>query len=122
MLRASDSGRAIFVTSGITQRVVPYWGPYTIAKAALESAVRYLANDLGPENIRVNAVCPGPSLTPAWLDPGGLADQAAARGLQCESRAGGQHLPDHLRRPLEHPRRLPGLRRGVARQEPGVAA
>ena len=34
-----------------------------VAKAALESAVRYLANDLGPEGIRVNAISPGPMRT-----------------------------------------------------------
>ena len=42
-----------------------------VAKAALESAVRYLANDLGPEGIRVNAISPGPMKTLAGAAIGG---------------------------------------------------
>ena len=41
------------------------------AKAALESSVRYLANDLGPDNIRVNAISPGPMKTLAGAAIGG---------------------------------------------------
>jgi enoyl-[acyl-carrier protein] reductase I len=41
------------------------------AKAALESSVRYLANDLGPNNIRVNAISPGPMKTLAGAAIGG---------------------------------------------------
>jgi enoyl-[acyl-carrier protein] reductase I len=42
-----------------------------VAKAALESTVRYLANDLGPEGIRVNAISPGPMKTLAGAAIGG---------------------------------------------------
>jgi NAD(P)-dependent dehydrogenase (short-subunit alcohol dehydrogenase family) len=63
LLRSSDSGRAIFVTSGITQRTVPYWGPYTIAKAALESMVRMYAAEVAHTNVRANLVNPGPMRT-----------------------------------------------------------
>jgi enoyl-[acyl-carrier protein] reductase I len=42
-----------------------------VAKAALESATRYLANDLGPEGIRVNAISPGPMKTLAGAAIGG---------------------------------------------------
>ena len=63
LLRASPSGRAIFVTSGITRRVVPYWGPYTIAKAALESMVRMYAAEMAHTPVRVNLVNPGPMRT-----------------------------------------------------------
>ena len=45
------------------QRVTPHYNVMGVAKAALESAVRYLANDLGPEGIRVNAISPGPMRT-----------------------------------------------------------
>ena len=41
-------------------RVVPNYNVMGVAKAALEASVRYLANDLGPEGIRVNAISPGP--------------------------------------------------------------
>ena len=39
LLRHSDAGRAIFVTSGIARRVVPYWGAYATSKAALDMLV-----------------------------------------------------------------------------------
>ena len=39
LLRASDAGRAIFVTSGISRNVVPYWGAYAASKAALDMLV-----------------------------------------------------------------------------------
>jgi NAD(P)-dependent dehydrogenase (short-subunit alcohol dehydrogenase family) len=63
LLRSSDSGRAIFVTSGITQRTVPYWGPYTIAKSALEAMVRMYAAEVAHTNVRANLVNPGPMRT-----------------------------------------------------------
>ena len=44
-------------------RVTPNYNVMGVAKAALESTVRYLANDLGPLNIRVNAISPGPMKT-----------------------------------------------------------
>ena len=52
-------------TSGYmgSTRVTPNYNVMGVAKAALEAAVRYLANDLGPEGIRVNAISPGPMKT-----------------------------------------------------------
>ena len=44
-------------------RVVPNYNVMGVAKAALEASVRYLANDLGPSNIRVNAISAGPVKT-----------------------------------------------------------
>lgn len=54
-----------------SNRVTPYYNVMGVAKAALESAVRYLANDLGPEGIRVNAISPGPMKTLAGAAIGG---------------------------------------------------
>ncbi|WP_209347732.1 enoyl-ACP reductase [Pontixanthobacter sp. CEM42] len=54
-----------------SNRVTPNYNVMGVAKAALESAVRYLANDLGPEGIRVNAVSPGPMKTLAGSAIGG---------------------------------------------------
>lgn len=54
-----------------SQRVQPNYNVMGVAKAALESTVRYLANDLGPQNIRVNAVSPGPMKTLAGSAIGG---------------------------------------------------
>ena len=44
-------------------RVVPNYNVMGVAKASLEAAVRYLANDLGPQKIRVNAISAGPVKT-----------------------------------------------------------
>lgn len=54
-----------------SNRVQPNYNVMGVAKAALESAVRYLANDLGPQGIRVNAISPGPMRTLAGAAIGG---------------------------------------------------
>ena len=46
------------------ERVIPGYNVMGIAKAALDMSMRYLASSLGARGIRVNAVCPGPTLTP----------------------------------------------------------
>ena len=46
-----------------SERVVPHYNVMGVSKAALEASVRYLASDLGPRNIRVNAVSAGPIKT-----------------------------------------------------------
>jgi len=53
------------------QRVMPNYNVMGVAKAALEASVRYLANDLGPQGIRVNAISPGPMRTLAGSAIGG---------------------------------------------------
>ncbi len=59
----SDGGSVMTLTFLGSQRVTPNYNVMGVAKAALESAVRYLANDLGPQGIRVNAISPGPMRT-----------------------------------------------------------
>ncbi len=59
LLRASDAGRAIFVTSGVTRGLFPYFGAYTASKAALEAMVRTYAGELGKTSVRVNLLDPG---------------------------------------------------------------
>jgi NAD(P)-dependent dehydrogenase (short-subunit alcohol dehydrogenase family) len=59
LLRASDAGRAIFVTSGAAQSPYPYWGPYAASKAALEMIVQTYAMEVAKSNLRVNLVDPG---------------------------------------------------------------
>ena len=59
LLRQSDAGRAIFVTSGITAKPTAYWGPYAAAKAALEMLVRTYAAETEKTNLRVNLLSPG---------------------------------------------------------------
>ena len=66
-----DGGTVLTMTYQGSNRVTPYYNVMGVAKAALESTVRYLANDLGPEGIRVNAVSPGPMKTLAGAAIGG---------------------------------------------------
>ncbi|MBL4871806.1 MAG: enoyl-ACP reductase [Rhodobacteraceae bacterium] len=66
-----DGGSMITLTYMGSNRVQPNYNVMGVAKAALESSVRYLANDLGPDNIRVNAVSPGPMKTLAGAAIGG---------------------------------------------------
>lgn len=55
-----DGGTLLTLTYSGSTRVTPFYNVMGVAKAALESTVRYLANDLGPQKIRVNAISPGP--------------------------------------------------------------
>ena len=64
-------GTLLTLTYQGSQRVVPNYNVMGIAKAALETATRYLANDLGPDGIRVNAISPGPMKTLAGAAIGG---------------------------------------------------
>ena len=86
----SAGGSIVTLTYLGSERVVPHYNVMGVAKAALESAVRYLAYDLGPLNIRVNAISAGPIKT------------LAARGV-----SGITKMVDHhkevapLRRPTE---------------------
>jgi NAD(P)-dependent dehydrogenase (short-subunit alcohol dehydrogenase family) len=63
LLRASDAGRAIFVSSGVAARPRAYWGPYAVSKAALEALVRTYADEVANTPVRVNMVNPGPTRT-----------------------------------------------------------
>jgi len=66
LLRASDAGRAVFVSSGAAHRadLRPYWGPYAITKAALDALARtYAAETATTSNVKVMVVNPGPLRT-----------------------------------------------------------
>lgn len=68
-----EGGGTILTLSYLgSMRVTPNYNVMGVAKAALEASVRYLANDLGPEGIRVNAVSPGPMKTLAASAIGGV--------------------------------------------------
>ena len=66
-----NGGSLMTLTFQGSQRVTPFYNVMGVAKAALESTTRYLANDLGPEGIRVNAISPGPMKTLAGAAIGG---------------------------------------------------
>jgi enoyl-[acyl-carrier protein] reductase I len=66
-----DGGSMLTLTYYGAERVMPHYNVMGVAKAALEASVRYLANDLGPKNIRVNALSAGPIKT---LAASGIGD------------------------------------------------
>jgi len=63
LLRLSDAGRAIFVSSGAAVSRPAYWGPYSVSKAALEALVQTYAHEVANTPVRVNVVNPGPTRT-----------------------------------------------------------
>ncbi|MBF2098792.1 MAG: enoyl-ACP reductase FabI [Gloeomargaritaceae cyanobacterium C42_A2020_066] len=70
----SSGGSIITLTYLGGVRVIPNYNTMGIAKAALEMNVRYLASELGPQNIRVNAISAGPIRTLASSAVGGILD------------------------------------------------
>ena len=66
-----DGGSVLTLTYYGAEKVMPHYNVMGVAKAALETSVRYLANDLGPQNIRVNAISAGPVKT---LAASGIGD------------------------------------------------
>ena len=63
LLKASDAGRAIFVTSEAAHKARAYWGGYAVSKAALEMLVRTWAAELETTNATANLLNPGPIAT-----------------------------------------------------------
>jgi len=63
LLRASDAGRALFLTSGAARHHTAFWGGYALSKAALESLVLTYAAECTGTNVRVNLLNPGPLRT-----------------------------------------------------------
>src|SRR5215472_9524330 len=63
LLRASDAGRAVFISSGSAHNARAYRGPYGVSKAALEVLARTFAAETASTNIRVNIFNPGPTRT-----------------------------------------------------------
>ncbi|MGY3527995.1 SDR family NAD(P)-dependent oxidoreductase [Bradyrhizobium sp. USDA 4452] len=63
LLRQSDAGRAVFVTSGVAHKANAYLGPYAASKAALDALVRSWANETANTALRVNLFSPGPIRT-----------------------------------------------------------
>jgi enoyl-[acyl-carrier protein] reductase I len=70
----SGGGSIMTLTYYGAEKVVPHYNIMGVAKASLEATVRYLAADLGRQNIRVNAISAGPIKTLAARGIGGLSD------------------------------------------------
>ena len=63
LLRQSEAGRALFVTSGAAHKHTPYWGGYAMSKAALESLALTYAAECEGTKVKVNLLNPGPIRT-----------------------------------------------------------
>jgi NAD(P)-dependent dehydrogenase (short-subunit alcohol dehydrogenase family) len=63
LLRKSDAGRVVFVTSGAASNARAYRGPYSMSKAALDALARTYAAETASTNVRVNLFNPGPTRT-----------------------------------------------------------
>lgn len=59
LLKASENGRVVFVSSGITQDFKAYWGEYAVSKAALEALAKVYAAECANTNVKVNILDPG---------------------------------------------------------------
>lgn len=71
LMEARGGGAMMTLTYFGAEKVIPHYNIMGVTKAALEASVRYLANDLGPKNIRVNALSAGPIKT---LSAKGVSD------------------------------------------------
>jgi len=69
-----NGGSVITLTYYGSEKVMPHYNVMGVAKASLEATVRYLAADLGPEGVRVNAISAGPIRTLAASGIGGFRD------------------------------------------------
>lgn len=63
LLRMSDAGRVIFVSSTVTQGVWPYWGAYGVSKVALEAMLMTYASENQKTAVNANIINPGPTRT-----------------------------------------------------------
>ncbi len=63
VLRQSEAGRAVFLTSGAAQRPRAYWGPYAASKAGLEALIKSYADEIARTPLRVNVANPGATRT-----------------------------------------------------------
>ncbi|TAJ39439.1 MAG: SDR family NAD(P)-dependent oxidoreductase [Reyranella sp.] len=85
LLRASDAGRAIFVTSGVARRVVPYWSAYAASKAALDMLVGVYAAEVAHTQVRANLYNPGPMPTALRREAFPGEDQATLPPLEAHA-------------------------------------
>jgi NAD(P)-dependent dehydrogenase (short-subunit alcohol dehydrogenase family) len=78
-MRARRYGRIVNVSSTAGKRPSAGMPDYSVTKAAVLSVSRLVADVYARDGILCNAVCPGPTLSPAWIGPDGLAEQLAYR-------------------------------------------
>ena len=78
-MRQRGEGRIVNVSSTAGKRPSTGMPDYSVTKAAVLSLSRLVADVYAKDGILCNAVCPGPTRSPAWLAQGGLADQVSER-------------------------------------------
>ncbi len=108
LLKRSDAGRAVFVTSGAATGKYAYWGPYAVSKAGLEALVKTYAHELEDTSVRVNLVNPGPVRTAmrAKAFPGEDPNTLAGAGRAGAAVPGACLARVRLHRPRRQLRRL----------------
>jgi 3-oxoacyl-[acyl-carrier protein] reductase len=74
-MRERGWGRVVNVSSTSAKRPSPEMPEYSVAKAAMLSLSRLFADRNAAAGVLVNAVCPGPTKSELWMEPGGLLDQ-----------------------------------------------
>ena len=74
LFEKAGGGSVVTMTYLGSERAMPGYNVMGVAKAALEACVRYLAADLGPKNVRINAISPGPMQTLAARGISGFTD------------------------------------------------
>ncbi|HXG79120.1 MAG TPA: SDR family NAD(P)-dependent oxidoreductase [Methyloceanibacter sp.] len=79
LLRRSDAGRVIFVTSGVAQSARAYWAPYSVSKAALECLAKTYAHETSDSAIKVTLIDPGATATRMRAEAYPGEDQATLR-------------------------------------------
>ena len=119
LMERRGGGSVLTLTYLGSQRVFTNYNVMGVAKAALEASVRYLAADLGPKNIRVNAISAGPIKTLAAAGISGFSSilqvyrERAPLRRNVEARRGRRHggLPVQSGRARHHGRNRDGRRR-----------
>ena len=76
----SQGGSIVTLSYLAGERVVPHYNMMGVAKSALEASVRYLAYDLGPQGVRVNAISAGPARTVAARSIAGFGEMYSKAG------------------------------------------
>ena len=91
----NDGGRIVMISTGLTRIIIPESAPYGSLKAAIEVLTRYLAKELGPRRITVNAVAPGAIQTD--FSGGIVRDNPAVNKMVSDATALGRPgLPDDI--------------------------
>ncbi len=121
LLRAAESGRAVFVTSSAARNAKAYWAPYSASKAALEALVTSYAAECAVTPVCVNLFNPGPTRTamrakaypgedPATLPAPEEVAPALVEMLAANAMQNGQTITYHTLRHPGHAERNPGPR------------